>query len=35
MFLGPYSYLKAPAELLFAALKSINLNEGDEPLGKK
>ena len=35
MTLGPYSYLMAPAELLFAALKMKKLNLDDVPLGKK
>ena len=35
MFLGPYMYLMAPPELLFASLKSKKLNQGDQPLGKK
>ena len=35
MFLGPYMYLMAPPELLFAALKSMKLNSGDKSLGKK
>lgn len=35
MFLGPYQYMMAPPELLFAALKSTKLNQRDQPLGKK
>ena len=35
MTLGPYSYLMAPAELLFAALKMQRLNLDEAPLSKK
>jgi len=35
LFLGPYSYHMAPAELVFAALKVQHLNVDEAPLGKK
>ena len=35
MFLGPYSYDMAPAELLFARLKSSDLDPGEVAVGKK
>ena len=35
LFLGPYSYRTAPAEMVFAALKVQHLNVYDAPLGKK
>jgi len=35
MFLGPYSYHMAPAEMVFAALKVQRLNPDQAPLGKK
>ena len=35
LFLGPYSYHMAPAEMVFAALKVQHLNEDGAPLGKK
>ena len=35
MVLGPYSYDMAPAELLFAKLKSTDLHPGEIAVGKK
>jgi len=35
LFLGPYSYHTAPAEMVFAALKVQQLNVDQAPLGKK
>ena len=35
MFLGAYSYDMAPAELLFARLKSADLHPGEIDVGKK
>ena len=35
LFLGPYSYDMAPAEMVFAALKVQHLNPENAPLGKK
>ena len=35
MFLGPYSYDMAPAELLFAKLKTADLHPGEIAVGKK
>ena len=35
LFLGPYSYRMAPAEMVFAALKLQHLNTLEAPLGKK
>ena len=35
LFLGPYSYRMAPAEMVFAALKLQYLNTEEAPLGKK
>ena len=35
MYLGPYSYDMAPAELLFARLKSADLDPGEVAVGKK
>ena len=35
LFLGPYSYHTAPAEMLFAALKVQPLNTDQAPVGKK
>ena len=35
LYLGPYSYHMAPAEMVFAALKLQCLNTQDAPLGKK
>ena len=35
LFLGPYSWLTAPAELLFAALKRVDLNPEHLATGKK
>lgn len=35
MFLGPYSYDMAPAELLFAKLKTADLHPGEITVGKK
>ena len=35
LFLGPYSYRTAPAEMVFAALKVQHINIYDAPLGKK
>ena len=35
LFLGPYSYRMAPAEMVFAALKVQKLNKDQAPLGKK
>ena len=35
LFLGPYSYRTAPAEMVFAALKVQHLNVYEAPLGKK
>ena len=35
VFLGPYSYHMAPAEMIFAALKTQHINPQQAPLGKK
>ena len=35
IYTGPYSYQSCPAELLFAQIKSINLNPQGLPCGKK
>ena len=35
LYLGPYSYHMAPAEMVFAALKVQLLNKDQAPLGKK
>jgi hypothetical protein len=35
MQLGTYSYDMAPAELLFARLKSVDLHPGEIAVGKK
>lgn len=35
IYTGPYSYDACPCELLFARIKSANLNTNDLPMGKK
>ena len=35
IYTGPYSYDACPCELLFARIKSANLNTNDQPMGKK
>ena len=35
MYLGPHSYNVAPVEMLFAAIKSTNMNEEMVPTGKR
>jgi hypothetical protein len=35
MFLGPHSYNIAPCEIFFAKFKSVNINPGRMPMGRR